>query len=466
MAENMNVNAINKMSRGRARVEAMRFPELNWELPRVGREVSRFVLSNGLTVFALADRSLPIFSLDFRARGGTLHERKHRKREAALSLSLLRSGGTARYAPEEFDELLDFHGLSLSGQARLETSALTCWGLSSKMDTALELLAELLTQPRLDEAKLAILKGQWAEALRRRNDNPNDVALREFSYLLYGDDPQGWDDCLEELNAFTGDELRAWHCREWDPAHCYLAVSGDFDLEALAEQLERALAVWSPGANVVPTIPALTSAPAQGSYLIDRAVNQSSLCLGMRGVERFDPQLPAIEVANYIFGGGSFSARLMDKVRTREGLAYSIYSVVDTSTLRLGRVLINAQTRTEATQRVLDSVRAEMDLIRTELVSEAELSQAQESLINGILMAFADSDDAVAALMQLEIIGRPRDFFQTFVTGLRQVTREEVREAARRVYRPEEMLTVVVGNAEHLRERCPQSAEWTKHAIK
>ena len=462
----MSESRIHISSKGRQRIEGMRFPDLDWHIPRIGREVCRTVLSNGLVLYTLPDHSLPLFNLDFRARGGTLHEKRRGKRMASVAQSLLRTGGTERHAPDEFDELLDFHGLTLQGQARLETTALSCWGLAEKLPVAVDMAAEAITCPRFDPGKLAVIKEQWHEALRRRNDDPTETAGREFSLLLYGDDPQGWDDNWEDIEAFTAEDIRAWHENVWDPAHCYLAASGDFEEERLIDVLETRFADWPAKRNFVPDIPALKGQANTGTYLIAREGNQSCICMGMLGVDRFDAQLPAIKLANYIFGAGSFFSRLMDKVRTREGLAYSIYSGVDLTLRRRGRVVVSVQTRTEATQRVMECVTAEMENMRAELVSSAELEQAREALINSTYMAFADTEESLSTLMQLEIIGWPEDYYETLLQRYKEVTREEIREVSERVYRPREMLTVVVGDEEKLAQNCPQSAQWQPHEIK
>ncbi|MBQ7567953.1 insulinase family protein [bacterium] len=454
-----------KMSKGRDIVDRMAFPDLQWQMPRVGAEVGRTVLSNGLVVYSLADHSLPLMSLDFRARGGYLHPERRCKRLPSVAQSLLCTGGTAEHSPEEFDELVDFHGLTLQGQARLETTALYCCGLAEKLDIALGLVTEMITRPRFDGRKLGIIKEQWREALRRRNDDPADVASREFGLMLYGDDPQGWDDNWEDINSLTEGEIRRWHGQVWDPRHGYLAVCGDFDEDRLIDTLEKAFEAWKPGLGAEFTAPRLSGQAAMGNYLVDREGTQSCICMGMLGLNRFDPQLPAAELANYIFGGGSFSSRLMDKVRTRNGMAYSIYSLADLSTLRRGRVLVSAQTKTENTQRVLSSVHDEMEEMCCKLVGEAEFQQAREALINATIMAFTDTEEALKALMQLEIIGWPSDYYHNLLNRYKEVTREEILEVSKRLFRPQDMLTVVVGDSAKLSQSCPQSAAWKRHEV-
>lgn len=455
-----------KISKGRQLIERMRFPDLQWRIPRIGEEVGRTVLSNGLVLYTLPDKSLPLFNLDFIARGGTLHEERRRKRLASVAQALLLSGGTERHAPEEFDELLDFHGLTLQAQARLETTALSCWGLAEKLPVALDLLLEAVTQPRFDNGKLGIIKEQWREALRRRNDDPTEVASREFGYLLYGDDPQGWDDNWEDIEAFTAADIRCWHEMVWDPGHCFLAASGDFETAQLIELLEERFVAWPNCCHVLPNIPALKGQASYGTHLIARESSQSCICMGSLGVDRYDAQLPAIKIANYIFGAGGFSSRLMDKVRTREGLAYSIYSGVDLTLRRRGRVIVSVQTRTDASQKVMDCVAAEMENMRSSLVSAEELEQAREALVNSTYMAFADTGESLRYLMQLEVIGWPGDYYETLLNNYREVTREEVGEVSQRLFRPQDLLTVVVGDRDVLAESCPQSLQWEKREIK
>ena len=453
-------------SQGRRIIEAMQFPPLNWSLPRLGREVERRVLKNGTVAFLQPDHSLPLVRLHLRVRGGSLHEDRARHRLASIAASAWHLGGTELHSPQEFTDLLELNGIELQVVARLESTALQLSCLSDRLPRALELLGELLAKPRFDEEKLAFVKEKHHEALRRRNDQIEDIAFREFENSLFGDDPQGFDDSWDDISALDLTQVRAWHAAAWNPQRSLLAVSGDFDPEELERQLEKYWAQWIPNDAVLPPIPAQVEQAHKGVFVVEREVTQSSLCLGHLGVSRNEEHLEDVELANYILGGGSFSSRLMDKVRTRDGLAYSIGSHVDLSSLRRGRAIVYGQVKAEETGRVLDCVREEMELLQRELVSEEEFSQARQALENGIKMAFYHSGAASRVFLQLEVLSRPADFYEGYLKRLSQTTRQSVLEAAQRLYRPDDILAVVVGSGELLAPKWPESANLPRLQIR
>ncbi len=427
-------------------VDKMRFPPLNWKIPRVGVEVSRRVLSNGVVVYLLPDAALPRVQARLLVRGGRLHEPLDKFGMAELASIVQRSGGTKAYSPKELDRRLEIAAIDLETGLSDETSSVGLDVLKDGLPAGLELLAQVALHPRFDREQFEIAREQMHEALRRQNDRPGWIVDRELPYLLYGDDPAGRKLRWPELQALKVEDLQAWHSRLWTPERAFLAVAGDFEPEALMPELERIFGSWPANGVPLPEVPALGAEPEAGVFQVERSLNQSHVALGHLGVARDDPDREAIQVMDFILGSGSFSSRLVEQVRNREGLAYSVGSTVSTDTLRRGVFQVTFQTRSNATRKALDLVRAEIVRLREHPVSAAELRQARASLLNSMVFRFDDPFETVGRLMSLEARGLPSDYYQTWTQRVQEVTIADVQRVARRVLQPERLVILVVGD--------------------
>lgn len=434
-----------KVSKGGRIVEKMKFPPLTWSVPQVGREVERLTLSNGIVVYLLRDDTLPRVQASLVVRGGSLLEPLEKHGLADLTADLQRTGGTAAFTPEELDRRLEVKAIDLEAGISSETSYVRLDVLRDELPAGLELLAEVALRPRFDPKRIEVTREQIHESLRRQNDRPGQIAGREFPYLVYGDHPFGRKYRWPTVQGITRQDLQDWHARLWTPDRAFLAVAGDFQRDALVADLERVFGGWKPNGVALPDMPTPPQDPAGGVFVVERKLNQSSVMLGHLGVDRQDPDRESLQVLNYILGGGSFSSRLMEQVRNRAGLAYSVSSSLDVASAQRGLFLASFQTRADATRRAIDLVLAEIRGIREKPVTAAELRQAKESLVNGMVFQFDQPFEIVRRLMTLEIQGLPADYYESWARRVAAVTAADVQRVAQRVLQPDRLVLLVVG---------------------
>lgn len=434
-----------RRSAGGRAVEKMKFPPLTWSVPQVGRDVERLVLSNGVVVYLLRDATLPRVQASLVVRGGGLYEPLEKHGLADLTADLMRTGGTAAFTPEEVDRRLEVKAIDLETGISAETTYVRLDVLKGELSPGLEMLAEVALRPRFDPKQIEVTRQQVHESLRRQNDRPAQIAGREFPHLVYGEHPFGRKLRWPTVQGLTREDMQAWHTRLWTPDRAFLAVAGDFERDALVAELERVFAGWKPNGLALPGVPAQPEDPSGGVFLVERKLNQSSVMVGHLGVDRQDPDREAIQVLNYILGGGSFSSRLMEEVRNRAGLAYSVSSSFDVGSVQRGLFMASFQTRADATRQALDLVLAEIRGIREEPVTAAELRQAKDSLVNGMVFQFDQPFEIVRRLMTLEIQGLPADYYETWARKVGAVTAADVQRVARRVLQPDRLVLLVVG---------------------
>ena len=231
--------------------------------------------------------------------------------------------------------------------------------------------------------KLAIAKKQQRGAIARRNDNPDAIADREFSKLLYGEtSPYARTIEYNTLDNISLQDLRNFYQTYVRPENIILGIVGDFDSQSMLERVQAAFADWS----VSTTLPALTppttsQKQAQKIFAIDRPQQtQSNILLGHIGGQFANPDYPTLSVLNGVLNG--FGGRLFNEVRSRQGLAYSVYGSWSPSYDFDGMFIAGGQTQTSNTVPFIKSVVQEIKKLRNKLVSEEELANAKESILN------------------------------------------------------------------------------------
>ena len=173
---------------------------------------------------------------------------------------------------------------------------------------------------------------------------------------------------------------------------------------------------------------------------------QTTILAGEGGIDKDAPDLQAVRVMNWILGGGGFNSRLMREVRSNRGLAYSVYSYFQVGRRLPGPFIAGTETKSATTFEVLRLFRGEMERMRREPVSAAELALAKESLINSFVFAFTDSHEVVSQQLRLDFYHYPADYLQGYRERLAAVTAADVLQAAQDHLHPERQALVVVGD--------------------
>ncbi len=441
-----------RRSEGVEKIGLMIFPPLIWRPPAVGIEVERRTLSNGIVLYLHPDRTLPLLDLVGLFRAGRLYEPAGKAGLTRMVASQIRGGGTTAVSANALNEELESLAASLELSAGDEAIEVHLNLLSKHAERGLKLLADVLLRPAFDPGQLELARGRKLEELRRRRDNPPELLHREFAALHYTNrHPLGREPSETTLRAISRDDLIAFHRRFIRPDNLMLAAAGDFDKASLVALLEQAFGDWSSSGKLsLPPIPSVETSGKPGVYLVDKPLPQSSIAIGHFGVDRTNADRQAINLMNQLLGGGAIVTRLGQRVRSAEGLAYSVGSHFGTEGRVAGLFQVVAHTRTDATSRAIAAILEEIKRFREEPVTGSELETVKESLANSFLFRFDDPTETARRLMLLEFEGLPPDYYQTLLDGYRVITPERLQEVARRHLRPEDLAIVVVGDAKAL----------------
>ncbi len=248
------------------------------------------------------------------------------------------------------------------------------------------------------------------------------------------------------IDAIDVAALRAYHRRCFAPERMHVAVWGDFSTSRMRASLEQWFGDW-PRGNSAPVVASVTEAPAGARlHLIPRPdQNQSVVLCGHLGSDAHDRDFAAITMMNEILGG-PFTGRLFKRVRSDQGLAYQVFGGYNLGLDRPGLCPIGCVTRGGATGQALAAMRHEVDLLRTQPVTEQELALAKTSYRHVYLYNFATRAQQIENAAIVAHYGYPVDFMQTSLAAVASVTVADVLRVARERLRPDEMRVLVLGD--------------------
>jgi predicted Zn-dependent peptidase len=436
-------------SPGAALVEAMTFPPLQTHIPRLGREVERRVLPNGIVLYLASDRSLPTLDVTAVFRAGSHYEDPGRPGTALLTASQLRSGGTTVRSYAAMNEELEFLAVSIEASASTESLSVSMQALRKDADQAMSLLAEMLLRPAFDPTPLQTAQGRIVEDLRRVLENPGRLAAREFSRRTYTDaHPLGRPLTAAQASALHREDLADHYRRFVRPDNLLIAATGDFSLDELEAIIRAHLGGWQADHPLrLPPLPTVGTQTERAVYVLPRPLTQATVLLGHFGVTRANPDRYAIDLMDFILGGSGFTSRITDRLRTEEGLAYSAWASFPTSTRDVSLYRAGVQTKNENVPRAVRAILEEMERLQREPVTPAELERAKDATANSFVFRFPSRASAVLQLLMLEFDGEPPSFYETLLDRYRAVTIQDIQRVARQYLHPAATTVLVVGDA-------------------
>jgi zinc protease len=426
--------------------EDLKFPPLKYDPPHP--KDFRTKLSKGMIGYIQEDHSLPLVEIRAYIKYGNLYEPKDQLGIGDVMSGTLIKGGTKTKEGGEIEERIDFLGGSLSFYVGERTSSLFLFVLKKDLDEGLSLFFDVLMNPEFREESLKITKGRLIEDLKQSNDSPGRVLRREFDNLIYGDHPLNYQPIKATIEGVTREDLKALHAHYFFPGNILITAAGDFNKKSLINKFNKAISGWKNRKVSFPKFKKEFSAVEPGVYFIQKKINQGYIQLGHLGIENTNPDYFAVQVMNFILGSGSFTSRIVTKVRSDEGLAYSTGSRFSYRWGFPGTVYGFVQTKSATVGYAISLILKEFERIKKELVSDEEMETAINSYIERFPDSFTNAMSTMSTFATLEMRGRPMDYYQTYRDKIKAVTKKKVLEVAKKYINPEKMAIMIVGDWE------------------
>jgi len=412
--------------------------------PPQGPIAQRTVLDNGIVLLTLERPHLPVVAVEVEVAAGSAEDPADLPGLANLTASLL-DEGTATRSASEIAEALEFIGASLAVSCDQDSATLSLRVLRRHLDTGLEILADILTQPAFRPDDVERVRALTRSALLSEEEEPDQIAAKAYRRAAYGAHPYGHpiEGDLDSVARIDADRLRRFHAAFYGPRRTVIAAVGAITADEAAAALTRHLAGWTP----VPTAPEPLPVPpptAPRRIVIEREFTQSTLILGHAGLRRDAPDFFPALVMNHILGGGGFGSRLTTDLREERGLVYGVGSGFDIPQER-GLFTIQLATKNESAAEAEAVVRDQLRRMRDQGVTDDEL-EAAKAYLTGSFPLRLDGDAKLASyLLFMERHQLGLDYLQRFPTLVDAVTRDQVAAAARHYLDPDGLIVVVVG---------------------
>lgn len=446
----MNVTAIraSRLCRGVILLWAILLPAAAAGAPVKLPAYTRTKLANGLTVYVMPTRRLPLVDFRLVVDAGAARDPAGKEGLASLTADLLTQGAGRRNA-RQIAEDIAFVGGTLEAAAGSEQTVVTCEVLKRDLTLGLELVRDVVVSPTFPDEDFKRRKDETLGAIASALDDPGSVADRSLPPFVMGRHPLGhpaigWKASVESV---TRADVVAFHHERFTPGRAILAVVGDVDAKLAIQAVQKAFAGWRGSEAAREALPPLQRATSRRVLIVSKPeVTQTQIRMACAAVPRKHPDYYPIVVANTILGSG-FTSRLMNEIRVVQGLTYSIRSRF--SLYRdTGLFGVNTFTRNETLRKCIDETLKVIQGLVENGPAPDELAKAKRYLTGQFPLGLQAPDELAAQLLDIEFYGLDSKFVETYSDRIDAVTMEDARRVLKSHFCVNDLQILVVSKPE------------------
>lgn len=429
-------------------------------LPRPIRipQASETTLSNGLTVVIVEDTRLPLVSYRLAFRAGDAHDPPDFPGLSDLLTGLITEGTESLTSREIADEVGRM-GATLSAGANSDYTTVAASSLAPFSDSILDLIADVTLNPSFPTNEVELIKQNTKESLRQQRAQPSFLATEMVSRVVFGKHPYSViAPTLESLDAITRERIVAFHRSKFLPNNAVLVAVGDVRPSAMLKRIESLFGDWQRGKLPKDDFPDPPQRTSRSAYLVDRPGSaQSNIVIANTGITRTDPDYFPMLLMHTVLGANA-SSRLFMNLREEKGYTYGAYSSLD-ARRTAGTFRASAEVRTPVTDDSLKEFFYELERIRSEPVSEQEITDAKSYLTGVFPLRLETQEGLIDQLVQIKMFGLPDNYLQTYRQHLQAVTIDQIHEVAAKYVKPDEAAIVIVGDGAEVLEQVKPYAD-------
>ncbi|MBN8533231.1 MAG: insulinase family protein [Rhizobiales bacterium] len=411
--------------------------------------VSAVKTDAGFEIWHVEDYTVPVVSLEFAFQGGAAQDPGDRAGLASLMASLL-DEGAGNLTSDAFQEALEEKAIELSFDVSRDRLSGSLRTLSEHADSAFELLALAIREPRFDADAIDRVRAQMISGLKRDETDPGALTRNALYRIAFAGHPysQPVDGRIADLQNIRRDDVAAMKKRLMGRSNLILVAVGAISADALAKGIDHAFSGLQAQPDLVSLVP--TGMDGAGHVeIIDLDIPQSTLYLAMPGLGRKHPDFMAAHVVNHILGGGSFTSRMWQEVREKRGLAYSVWSTLRWSAFA-DLFMAGTATSNERVAESLAVMREEIAKMAESGPTDEELEKAKAYLTGSYALQFDTSRKIADHLLMLRADGMPIDYIDRRNDEILAVTAEKARAVAARLFGSARPLVIATGRPQGL----------------
>jgi zinc protease len=409
-----------------------------------GMKIERVVSPGGIEAWLVEGHTNPLIAIRFAFRGGASQDDQG-KEGLAYFVSAMMDEGAGELNAIAFQERAQELAMRMDFDAGRDVMLGNVQTLTANKDQVFDLVRLAMTKPRFDEDAIERVRAQILAGLKFDENDPETVASLAWDRLAFQNHPYGRPikGTIESISAITRDDLKNYARRVFARDKLVISVVGDIDPETLGKALDHLfgdLPLHSELAPVADANPPL--GPTREIIKMD--VPQSVAQFGHRGIPRKDNDFIPAYVLNYIIGGGGFSSRLMEEVREKRGLAYSVSS--NLYPYQHGAVFVGSvATKNEAVGQSLEVIESELKRLAEQGPTAEELENAKSYLTGAYALRFESSSSIANQLLWIEIEDLGIDYVNKRNKLVEAVTLDDIKRVAKRLIEADRLITTIVG---------------------
>ena len=408
--------------------------------------MQEYMLENGMRVIILPDHEQEGMVVALQLPFGRFADPAGFEGCAEICVGLMQKGTETR-TYEQFSETFENRGATLFADLGEEHAMIGIKMLSRFKDELFPCFRDMLVAPRFDTRELFRLKQEMITALRAETVDPGTVANRHFYHELAGSShPAGRHHSVQSIRKLRREHVVTFFREQVIPDGCTMVIAGDFSESWFSRYARPAIEEWKNAAKRLMRVEAPPVAAARKAVrLVEKNdLTQVSLVIGQDAPGELDPLRNQIALANYIFGAGNFSSRLMTRIRSSAGRTYGIASHI-TAERRFGAFTISTSTQNRQLTEVVEAVLGEFRQFHDKGVTTEELENAKRFVIGNMAFQLEGITNLVEKLLWLYFYNRTTAYIERFEEMISSITLESVNEAVAQRFDPERLIFIGVG---------------------
>lgn len=425
----------------------------------------RHSLPGGAVAFVAPDPTVPLVEVVAVIPTGEAQDSPDRRGTAGLTASLLRRGGAGELGPDAFDRRVDRLAAKLDSFSGTHRSGAVLDVGSPNLEEGLDLLFAMLGEPRFDEGRFRWLRRNLVQGLVSQASDPAVLGSRAWERLTAGPDDPGRNPLeASEVADLRVEDLRDFHARHWRPERLVFAVAGAVEPRVVVEGVARRIRVWMDTASPAPpaeasrerTDPEPAVEPRDpGLWIVGAPGSDAVVLAGHRleptGSDGSEDPYATLALGELVAGEGAVN-RMVGRLRTDLGLVYEVESELDLHGSRTGRWLTLFHCDPDDVGAALEGWLRAVERLRREPVDSEILAAARREILGSVRSRFDTASGIAGTYAEDLLVGRSHDFWLDLDEGLEKVDPRGVRNAARRLLRPEAVTVVVAGPEDRIAE--------------
>ena len=414
-------------------------------------KIQKVTSKNGIEAWLVEDHSRPILAMQFAFSGGSSQDPAGKPGVAAFISGML-DEGSGDLDSESFQKRLEDLAAKFSVHASNDSMTVTFQSLTLNRPESLKLLQSAITTPHFEPKDVDRIREQVVANLRLEDKDPNKTAQNEWFKLAFGQHAYGRpvNGTLESAAAISQTDLRDYVKKNFARDNVKIAVVGDIDAAQLGEAVDFVFGSLPAKADQT-AIAEVAWEKTDKQRVIQMPNPQSVVQFGFEGLKRADPDFMPAYVLNYVLGGGGFSSKLMQEVREKRGLAYSVYTYLfplDHAGIFMGGVA----TENKSVAQSLGLIKAELEHAADQGLTGEELRTAKDYLTGSFALRFDTSGKIAQQLLAIQQDNLGIDYIDRRNGEIEAVTVSDIKRVAKRLMGPKNLIVTVAGAPEGVRD--------------